>query len=417
MNTNGIEDPIYEGSLGNWFDLDSGTAIANPFTIPTIDGQQTFNFVYTTSTENNCVDRANLSFTIYEAYQSGTGATVDVCNDDAGFELFSELSGAPNTNGTWTGPNGFVSTSNILNFDPATFEAGNYIYAVPDNGNGTEVTCPGTSTTVTVNIIQNLSAGSNMQATVCRSDLQVNLLTLIDPLADTGGSFSDLDMTNALSGSIVDVSILNAGTYNFEYLVQGNPLCSSSAATIMLTVLEVDAPLVQNQSFCLLEVAQISDLQIDSEGFDFNWYDTTTSTDVLPTDLILVNGEDYYVSLLDSHGCESDRARVIVTLLALNDASCDGCAINDGISDNDDGENELLDLCNLPEVFPNFEIEIFNRYGTIVFKGNNNTPLFDGTSNVPLTIGNKLPSGFYFYVFNPNDTSTAPFQGSVYLSR
>ena len=60
---------------------------------------------------------------------------------------------------------------------------------------------------------------------------------------------------------------------------------------------------------------------------------------------------------------------ITVSLLALNDLSCDDCIINDGISDNDDNENEVLDLCNLPEVFPDYEIEIFNRYGTIVFKG------------------------------------------------
>ena len=47
-----------------------------------------------------------------------------------------------------------------------------------------------------------------------------------------------------------------------------------------------------------------------------------------------VNGEDYFVSVIDSNGCESDRAAMRVTLLPINDDNCDDCDINDGISDN-----------------------------------------------------------------------------------
>ena len=62
-------------------------------------------------------------------------------------------------------------------------------------------------------------------------------------------------------------------------------------------------------------------------------------------------------------------------------------------------------------------IPSYNRYGTIVYNGNQNTPLFKGISNVALTIGEELPSGVYFYVFDPKDETTNPFQGNFYLSR
>ncbi|MCB0399556.1 MAG: gliding motility-associated C-terminal domain-containing protein, partial [Winogradskyella sp.] len=235
--------------------------------------------------------------------------------------------------------------------------------------------------------------------------------------ADLGGVFEDIDNTNALNGSIVDLSLLEEGNYNFQYIVQGDLQCNASIAILSVSVIDVEAPDAQNQTFCLTDAATIGDLEILSSAFDFNWYNSAESTDTLPLDLLLVNGEDYFVSAIDSDGCESDRTQIIVTLLSFNDSNCDDCEINDGISDNDDNENEVLDLCNLPEIFPGYEIKIFNRYGTLVFKGNNNTGLFDGTSNVSLTIGNRLPSGTYFYVFNPNDGITDAFQGSVYLSR
>ncbi|EDP72186.1 hypothetical protein FBALC1_13832 [Flavobacteriales bacterium ALC-1] len=417
LNTNGIQDPIYSGPLGVWSDAVTNDIINNPFTIPEINGQQTFSFVYSTTAPGNCTDTANLTFTVYEEYQAGNDKTISVCSDEAVFNLFDELDGNPNSNGTWAGPNGFVSTTNDVNFDPSLFEQGDYFYTVPNNGNGADLICSGSQAIITVVILDNANAGSDMDATVCKSDLQVDLLDLLDDLADTGGVFVDSDMTNALTGNIVDVTILDEGSYDFQYNVQSDPMCSISSSIITLTVIDVESPIAQNQTFCVTDAATISDLEVFNSGETLNVYDTATSTNTLSEDLLLANGEDYYLSALDINGCESVRIQITVTVLPFADPTCDGCEINDGISDNNDNENEVLDLCNLPIIFPDFTIEIFNRYGVIVFKGNRNTSLFDGTSNVSLTIGNRLPSGTYFYIFNPNDGIEKPFQGSVYLSR
>ena len=417
LNTNGIDDPIYIGPLGNWFDSSTGLVVNNPFTIPEINNQQTFSFVYTTTTPNNCLNRANLTFTVYEQYQAGTDNTINVCTDVGAFNIFNELGGNPDTNGTWTGPNGFTSTSSTVNFDPLSFEQGDYTYIVPDNTNGTDVICTGNQAIVTVTILQNANAGSDMMATVCKSDIQIDLRDVLDNVADTGGVFIDNNATNALVGSVVDITLLDEGSYDFQYEIQGDPLCSVSTAILTITVIDVESPVAQNQTFCLTDAATVADLEILSSASGFNWYDTATSADTLSVSELLVNGEDYFLTALDANGCESVRTQIVVTLLSFNDPSCNDCEINDGISDNDDNENEVLDLCNLPVIFPEFDIKIYNRYGNLVFKGNKNTSLFDGTSNVSLTIGDRLPSGTYFYVFNPNDGLTNPFQGSVYLSR
>ncbi len=417
LNTNGIQDPIYSGPLGVWFDSVTSDVVANPFTIPEIDGQQTFSFVYSTTTPDNCTDTASLVFTVYEEYQAGQDKTINVCSEADVFNLFDELEGNPNSNGTWTGPNGFVSSTSDVNFDPSLFEQGDYIYTVPENGNGIDLFCASNQAIVTVVILDVANAGSDMEATICKSDLQINLFDFLDDLADSGGAFVDIDMTNALVGNTVDVTILNEGSYDFQYNVQSNPLCSISSSIVTITLIDVEAPAAQNQTFCVTDAATILDLEVFSNEVTINVYDTATSINILPEDLLLEDGEDYYLTALDDNGCESNRIQITTTLLPFGDSTCEGCQINDGISDNDDNENEVLDLCNLPIIFPNFKIEIFNRYGTLVYKGNRNTSLFDGTSNVSLTLGNRLPSGTYFYVFNPNDGIEKPFQGSVYLSR
>jgi len=409
LETNGIDDPIYEGPLGVWVDAVTGDIITNPYTLPEINDQQIFDFVYTTSTNQNCPDRANLSFTIYEQYQSGEDATVEACANDNSFNLFEILGGSPNDVGTWIGPNGFSTTDNNAIYDPLTSSPGIYTYIVPDN-----TLCLGNQATVTVTLLEGPNAGGDAQETVCRSDLQVDLLTILDPSAELGGTFIDSDATGVLTGSIVDVSQLIAGSYNFEYQIQGNPLCPIGTAILTLTVLELSAPSASDQEFCITDAPTVSDLEVNNVS-DFNWYDSLTSTEILPGDTLLINGEDYFVANNDLNGCESDRISITVTVLPITDDACD--CIPDGISINGDGENDDLTLCDLPEAYPNFEIQIFNRYGTIVFKGNRNTELFNGSSNVGVGIGNKLPSGVYFFVFDPRDGVTKPFQDNFYLSK
>ncbi|MBJ6367971.1 gliding motility-associated C-terminal domain-containing protein [Snuella sedimenti] len=412
LDTNGVDDPIYQGPMGTWTDNATGNVIADPtaFTLPTINDQHLFDFTYTTTTVNGCEDTANLTFTVYEAYQAGVGTTIDVCNTNATIDLFDSLTGAPNTTGTWIGANGYTTTDHHATFNPATSEAGTYTYTVPDN-----VLCTGNQTTVTVVLHQSPDAGSDMQGAVCRSDLQIDLTNYLDATADSGGVFVDLDATNVLSGNSLDVSQLTAGTYRFEYQIQGHASCDLATAIIAITVEEVAMPVTANQTFCTSDGATVADLEA-SGAQDYNWYATVDALETLPFGEVLVDGEDYYVAAVDSNGCESQRVSMLVTLLPLDHVDCDDC-IKDGISVNGDNQNDAFDLCNLPVAFPNFEINIYNRYGNIVYKGNKSTEYFNGVSNVSLTLGKALPSGVYFYVFDPKDGKTSPFQGNFYLSR
>jgi hypothetical protein len=63
-------------------------------------------------------------------------------------------------------------------------------------------------------------------------------------------------------------------------------------------------------------------------------------------------------------------------------------------------------------------MEIYNRYGNLIYKGNASSPRFNGKSNQSGTIGSgDLPVGVYFYIFNYNDGINKHEQGRLYLSR
>jgi gliding motility-associated-like protein len=98
---------------------------------------------------------------------------------------------------------------------------------------------------------------------------------------------------------------------------------------------------------------------------------------------------------------------------------CSEIFIPDGFSPNNDGLNDEFYIKNIEDLYPNFELEIYNRYGNIVYKGNINTPRFNGKANQSTFIGKDiLPTGVYFYIVYFNDSeNTKPVQGRLYLSR
>lgn len=415
LGTNGVET-VYQGSMGVWTETLSGNVIANPYAIPQIMDQQRFDFTYTTTSSDGCIDQANLVFDVFELYSPGMGGTLDICDNNNAFNLFDQLTGNPNTTGTWSGPNGFSSMDHNANFDPSSNSAGTYVYTVPDNPNDPDnELCSGSQATLIINVAQSPKAGSNMVAYVCRSDNQIDLVDYLDSNADSGGIFTDLEATGTLSGSQLDVAQLDAGAYDFQYELQGAASCNLSAAVITINVEDLPPPESSDQIFCASDGPTIVDLQYLNAS-EVNWYDSIESDVILSTGTALINGAEYYAAAVDMNGCESTRIAIAITLLPIDHVDCDDC-IKDGISVNGDGENDRFELCNLPIAFPDFEIQIFNRYGVIVYKGDRGTPLFDGVSNASMTIGKELPSGVYFYVFNPNDGVTDAFQGNFYLSR
>ncbi len=91
--------------------------------------------------------------------------------------------------------------------------------------------------------------------------------------------------------------------------------------------------------------------------------------------------------------------------------------IPDGFSPNGDSINDRFEIVGLRNIFDAFELRIYNRFGNLLYKGNNNKEDWDGISEYGLLKGSILPPGVYFYVLNLNDANYRPIQGRLYLNR
>ncbi|WP_271767696.1 gliding motility-associated C-terminal domain-containing protein [Aquimarina algiphila] len=404
----------------------AGAVINNTFVFPISDVAQTFNFTYTTVSTGGCTETADLALTINKLPNAGEDGGTTVCSDNLTVTLFDLLGGTPDTTGTWAGPFGYVSPDHLGVFDASdvflpVLGAGEYIYMIPDNA--------GCSTSdqskVVVTIVDPVEIGNDRSETFCKIDGRVNLYSLLDRDTPRTGVFEDTDNTGALSADgVLEFATLTSAIYNFRYVVRNAAPCDESSLNVSVQIIDLPIPNVPAQEFCILDAVRLEDIEVDV--LNYNWYATQESETPIIDNPILLDNQVYYIATVDVDNCESERLEVMITILNTGERSSTGelCTLDfqDGVSPNGDGQNDTFDLLieevyNIPEAFPDFDIKIFNRYGSLVYEGNNNTEEFRGESNVSVRLGDDLPSGTYFYIFSPNFENNIPIQGSFYLSR
>lgn len=93
--------------------------------------------------------------------------------------------------------------------------------------------------------------------------------------------------------------------------------------------------------------------------------------------------------------------------------------VHNAFTPNNDSVNDYFQIDGLRDIFLNFKLSIFNRWGTLIWKGGQNTENWYGQATEgALLNGNQVPDGTYFYVLELNDTDyPEALTGWVYLTR
>lgn len=90
--------------------------------------------------------------------------------------------------------------------------------------------------------------------------------------------------------------------------------------------------------------------------------------------------------------------------------------IPQGFSPNDDTYNDWFNIQGLYDIFIEHELQIYNRYGDVIFEGNNDKR-WHGLVNRGLNNhGKTVPIGTYYYILNLNDPNYKPMVGWVYVN-
>ena len=134
----------------------------------------------------------------------------------------------------------------------------------------------------------------------------------------------------------------------------------------------------------------------------------------------IVNLETYQFTYTEPGDC----GRIIKVYVSVNDdcvvlpCSTDDLTISKVLTPNNDGFNDAFELLGLEGCGFTFEVQIFNRWGKIVYESNNYQNNWRGyANNSGMTIGSssKLPTGTYYYIVNVMSSGFNPITGYIYL--
>ncbi|MBF25571.1 MAG: hypothetical protein CMP49_03530, partial [Flavobacteriales bacterium] len=125
-------------------------------------------------------------------------------------------------------------------------------------------------------------------------------------------------------------------------------------------------------------------------------------------DVIDLTSGEYIFTFIDSQGCQSED--IIVNI----DPASENCLeIPSLFTPNGDGQNDIWQIIGI-EDYPNAKIDIYNRWGQIIFtsSGNYFGNEWDGTHN-----GTPLPHAVYYYIIDPVNENGKTYHGGVTIKR
>jgi len=256
-----------------------------------------------------------------------------------------------------------------------------------------------------------------------------------DGCADvTEAGFTDPDGDGVLGLSPVDVDsnglVIGQGGYTPPNDLDGNTVLdfqeAGSPSNIDNEPEDIEVTLGEDVLFEVFGNATFYQWQLSKDNGvtwsdleDNQKYSGVTTSKLRITDARSDLESDLYRVLLTSPDYACDPNPEVYSRAALLSFNTE--SIPNGFSPNGDGTNDLFIIPGLDQ-YPNFTMEIFNRWGSKVYSydnnGSANPQWWDGSSDEGTSFGgDKVPAGTYFYRinFNGND-GEKPVSGWVYLT-
>ncbi|MFN0033169.1 MAG: PKD domain-containing protein [Flavobacteriales bacterium] len=372
---------------------------------------------------------------------ASTGADEFICDPPASIDLVGNAATSP-AYGWWeqiAGDSIAVIADTSANITTATNIALNETAFVWHIYNGA---CDNSHTTDTIWFFVNDSEVANADAgkdtTFCGEQalFQLNGSELVGTVQGPAtGLWTALDSP---SGSIMDENDPNTtltnvpvGVHCFEWMVD-NGACGVSADTMCITIYDPGHEVAYAGEDAEICSDQFSPYTLNANAVEFPaiGYWTITEGEIVLDDSLnnqasviylgsvsvpLVNEENWLTWTIDNGDCGTSTDSVLYVLL-----DCETIVIPDAFSPNADGTNDVFYIPNL-EYYPLNNIQIFNRWGALVYQASPYKNDWDGTNTQSAMMGDELPTATYYYVLDLGEVyeqeQRSVFTGYVYLKR
>ncbi|MCB0784196.1 MAG: gliding motility-associated C-terminal domain-containing protein, partial [Flavobacteriales bacterium] len=321
---------------------------------------------------------------------SVTDASCSTAQDGAIYVSVS--GGSPGYTILWTGPGFSSGQEDITGLVPGT-----YVLIVSDTNNCSD------SLVVAVQALATVVADAGPDINVCEGTAIV-----LDGSGSSGaGQFEWAEPGGPVLGTGPQLTIPASGPGTYDYVLTVTDGICSDQDTVSVTVLGgpfADAGL--DQTIFLDETVVLGGAPTGPPGSTYTW-----APDSLVGDPNAANpvGDPpvttwFVVTVTAANGCTSIDS-VLVTVIPE-------VVIPTGFTPNGDGYNDTW-VIDFVELFPDIEVEIYNRWGELLFRSVGYQQPWDGRYE-----GGLVPVGTYYYVVVLNDPDfPEPFTGPLTVIR
>ena len=331
---------------------------------------------------------------------ASTSSVLTAQSHSTGTGEWTLISGQGNFN------NQFASTTGVNNLSYGTNV---FVYTI------STVNCGSTSDTIVVIASQQPLPASTQDTIYACGDNQVPLLSNTPIYGIGTWSTTDVNATiGAINSSNTSASNISEGWNNYVWTIT-NGSCPSETDTLRVYV-SVTANISLNDTTLCIEngLLQLTGSVPSSDESVFWKFiqgggelenPLANQTDVSNLNL----GVNTLVYTITHPQCPTttDTIDIISTL-------CNGFdpVFPTVITPNLDGKNDLFVINYLEKVYPDCQVVIFNRWGSIVYESIGYVEPWDGTFN-----GEALPMGTYFYKIELNDSESTVYSGPISIIR
>jgi gliding motility-associated-like protein len=427
--------PVFP-SVGTWT-LISGNASISDVTDPNavITGLQIGESILQWSISNGPCESASIDAIMITVYNPDSpdayaGEDLEFCTPFGGTALEANLPLAP-ADGTWTLISGEGTITNQALPNTTLFDLGFgeniFVWSIYNGP------CANGTTTDTLSVFLNnlaiAGADAGPDQAFCGVPAMVQMAgsetignTAFGEWTIIEGSGSIANVNNEFT-QVFDVPI---GVNTFVWTVD-NGFCGVSADTMQVVIYDPELPpAYAGEDLTLCEDDFII---FNLQGNEAPWPATGT-WDIIegPVEITdLTDNETTVWSLgeidvpfgdvtssmtwtIDNGVCGTSMDTVVFVV-----EDCLTIEITDAFSPNGDGINDFFVIPNLYK-YPNNNIQIFNRWGALIYSANPYNNNWDGKSDHPSSIGDVLPVSTYYYILDLGDGSD-PLNGYILLKR